>query len=197
MKRIALLLSFLSLSLSAATSDIEVANSLATQGVIDNHANNPAQYQLKSPILRQEMVGMALRTMKIPLPIGYYCRDYFADVHYNKQNNWVCRAMEIAADYGIISNKNGVVRPLDPLTRAEALAIVLKSGGISYQRNVSRIGYETYLNQWQVDAINAGVLNKIIPTNQGFSANARATRMDVFGMLYNLLLAQKNTPGGQ
>ncbi len=102
--------------------------------------------------------------------------------------------MEIAADYGIISNKNGTVRPLDPLTRAEALAIVLKSGGINYQRNVSRIGYETYLNQWQVDAINAGVLNKIIQTNQGFSANAKATRMDVFGMLYNLLLAQKNTP---
>ena len=153
-------------SVFALTSrDIEVANTLASQGIIDNHANNSALYNLSSPILRQEMVGMALRMMKIPLPVGYYCRDYFADVRYNKQNNWVCRAMEIAADYGIISNKNGV-RPLDYLTRAEALGIILKSGGIDYPRNVPRSGSDASLAQWQVDAINGGTLNKIIHSSQ-------------------------------
>lgn len=154
-------------SVFAATNrDTEVANSLASQGIIDNHATNPALYNLSSPILRQEMVGMALRMMKIPLPNSYYCRDYFADVRYNKQNNWVCRAMEIAADYGIISNKNGTVRPLDPLTRAEALGIILKAGGIDYARNIPRSGSDGALAQWQVDAINAGVLNKIIHSSQ-------------------------------
>ncbi len=52
----------------AVNRDTEVANLLAQSGIIDNHANNPSQYNLKSPILRQEMVGMALRMMKISLP---------------------------------------------------------------------------------------------------------------------------------
>lgn len=167
MKKVLILsLCLFSCAFGASSKDIEIANTLASQGIIDNHANNPTLYNLSSPILRQEMIGIALRMSKIPLPSGYFCRNYFFDVRYNKQNNWVCRAIEIAADYGIISNKNGTMRPTDPLTRSEALGIILKSGNIDYPRNVPRSASDASLAQWQVDAINGGLLNKIILSNQ-------------------------------
>ncbi len=43
-------------------------------------------------------------------------------------NNWKCRAIEMAADNGIISRANTKARPNDPITLIEALAIILKSG---------------------------------------------------------------------
>ncbi len=44
---------------------------------------------------------------------------------YDVRNNWICRAIEIAADEGIISRANTKARPQDRITRAEALAILV------------------------------------------------------------------------
>lgn len=43
----------------------------------------------------------------------------------------MCRAVELAADNGIITRANARVRPADRITRAEALAILLKTGKIT------------------------------------------------------------------
>lgn len=48
---------------------------------------------------------------------------------YDAKNNWICRAMEIAGDNGIIARTNTKARPQDKITRAEALAIVMKASG--------------------------------------------------------------------
>ncbi len=57
----------------------------------------------------------------VELPEGYTCKKYFSDV---TQNDWVCRAVELAADHGIISRSNSTFRPKDFVTRAEALAML-------------------------------------------------------------------------
>lgn len=44
------------------------------------------------------------------------------------KNDWVCRAVEIAADNDLVSRGNKKFRPQDKITRAEALAILLKAG---------------------------------------------------------------------
>lgn len=71
---------------------------------------------------------MALTVKGIPLPENYICKKYFTDV---TKNDWVCRAVELAADNGIISRANTRARPMDTVTQAEALAILLKTGKVS------------------------------------------------------------------
>jgi S-layer homology domain len=57
----------------------------------------------------------------VELPTDYKCKKYFSDV---TSDGWVCRAVELAADNGIISRSNTKFRPLDSVTRAEALAML-------------------------------------------------------------------------
>jgi hypothetical protein len=59
------------------------------------------------------------------LPENYKCKKYFADAI---KNDWVCRAVELAADNGIITRSNKYANPGKFVTRAEALAIVMSAG---------------------------------------------------------------------
>lgn len=61
------------------------------------------------------------------LPENYTCKKYFADA---TKNDWVCRAVELAADNGIITRSNKYANPGKSITRAEALAMVMKAGGV-------------------------------------------------------------------
>jgi hypothetical protein len=72
-----------------------------------------------------------LKIKWVTLPNSYYCKNYFSDVKYNADNNWICRAVELAADSWLVSKSNKTFRPQDTITRAEALAIITKAGGIS------------------------------------------------------------------
>jgi hypothetical protein len=79
------------------------------------------QYRLDDKILRQEVIGMALKIKGIPLPENYKCKKYFVDTI---KNDWVCRAVELAADNGIITRSNKYANPGKNITRAEALGII-------------------------------------------------------------------------
>jgi hypothetical protein len=68
---------------------------------------------------------MVLKMARVPLENTYFCKNYFRDVRYNPINNWVCRAMEKAADMGLISRFNLFAEPEKHISRIEALAIVL------------------------------------------------------------------------
>jgi hypothetical protein len=57
-------------------------------------------------------------------------------------------------------------RPLDVVTRAEALAILLKANGLTYTRNVPGGSYASDTLQWQIDVMEGAVKLKIIPTAQ-------------------------------
>lgn len=106
------------------------AKYLANLWIITKQTNIEG-YRLGATITRAEVVGIALKIKWVSLPNNYYCKNYFSDVKYNEGNNWICRAVELAADNWLISKSNKTFRPQDTITRAEALAIITKAGGIS------------------------------------------------------------------
>lgn len=107
-------------------SDVSNANFLSNQWIITSQSS-VKWYRLDDTITRAEAVGIALKIKWVTLPNSYTCKNYFTDVKYDATNNWICRAVEIAADEGLISRSNTKFRPSDTITRAEALAIIYKS----------------------------------------------------------------------
>jgi len=127
---------------------------------------------------------MALKIKGVALPDNYTCKKYFTDA---VQNDWVCRAVELAADNGIISRSNTRARPMDKVTRAEALAILLKTGKVSLgepRRVIQSDGtvWTLFLDlktlgftQWQADMLDSlpgcSLINHGDSCEDGASAN--------------------------
>lgn len=154
MKKYILSLLFISSIISAAPTPLEVtiADTLASYDIIVEQKTTTA-YRLGDTITRAEAVGVALRVADITLPEKYFCRNYFRDVQYDRLNNWICRAIETASDYNIISRTNDLARPKTPISRIEALAIVMRAGKIPYAKNVDRSAYPADMPQWEVDIL--------------------------------------------
>lgn len=125
--------------------DVDNANSLATSDIIVDHRDNIAAYRLDETISRQEVVGIAMKILGTPLLDNYNCLGYFSDAYFpaNHTDSWVCRSLEMAADNELVSRANSVFRPKDSITRAEALAILMKAKNFVYPKNVA----ETLNNQ--------------------------------------------------
>lgn len=103
--------------------DIWNAKSLANLGIIVEQSTI-REYRLDENITRAEVAGIALKLYGTKLPDPYICKGYFSDV---TNNNWICRAVELAADAELVSRANTRFRPQDKITRAEALAIILRA----------------------------------------------------------------------
>lgn len=163
------------------TIDISNATYLANQSIVVKQSND-INYRLDDRILRQEVIGIALKMKWITLPENYTCKKYFSDV---TSNDWVCRAVEIAADGGMITRANTKARPMDFVTRAEALAILLKTGKISLNsprrvvqadgsvwslyQDLQKLGF----TQWQADMMDS--LPSCLIINHGVSCEDGAT----------------------
>jgi hypothetical protein len=106
--------------------DVDNANFLAEKGLITKQ-NSGDTYRLRDRITRAELVGIALKLRWTPLPENYQCKKYFSDVI---NNDWVCRAVEIAADEGLISRSNKYFYPQRSITKVESLSIILKASGL-------------------------------------------------------------------
>lgn len=106
-------------------------------------------------------------------------------------NNWICRAIEIAADQNIITRSNNLARPNTPISRIEALAIIMRAGGITYPRNIDPSSYPKNMPQWEIDLLAGALQYHIISSTKNFGPDALATRVDVFGMIYNMRFAGK------
>lgn len=149
------------------------------------------------------------------LPENYQCKKYYTDAI---KNDWICRAVELAADNGIISRENTRARTQDPITKAESLAIMIKAslyplqkprrieqpnGSIwSLYEDVKHLGF----TQWQADLLDSGIdctifrngvtcedgadLNRAVSF---FRPNVSATRAEAFGFTRNIIDANKNT----
>lgn len=95
----------------------------------------PENYTLENKVLRQEVVGIALRLTSgnfrtitpIKLPDVYTCENIFLDVTQHKPNSWSCRSVEIAAKNKIITQNNKHFRPEEDITQAEAIAMMLSA----------------------------------------------------------------------
>lgn len=174
---------FVVFALASNSADLSNANYLADQGIIIKQIS-PSDYRWQESILRQEVIGMALKIQWITLPENYTCKKYFSDA---TKNDWVCRALEIAADNGIISRSNKQARPLDKITRSEALAILLKTGKISTTppRKITQPDRSVWslfqdlqkqgFTQWQADMLdslpNCFIINHGISCEDGTSTN--------------------------
>ncbi|MCB9806319.1 hypothetical protein H6768_00125 [Candidatus Peribacteria bacterium] len=191
MKKLLLLCLLAPLLLQAAPTPLEttIADTLASYDIIVDNSKNPNGYRLADTITRAEAVGVALKVADISLPEKYFCKNYFKDVQYDRINNWVCRAIEMAADYNIISRTNEAARPRIPISRIEALAIVMRAGKVPYAKNVDRTNYPATMPQWEVDILEGAMQYHIISSSHNFGPDMLATRIDVFGMIYNMRFA--------
>jgi len=127
---------FIATSYAYTSTDCSVVNDLANQGFISYHANC-SDYNLDKFITRQEVAAVALKvaetcgTIQNTPPVGqFYCENMFNDVTNNSPNTWACRAIETLANSNIVSRNNAYFRPLQDITRTEALVVILDSAAL-------------------------------------------------------------------
>ena len=207
MKKLLTIFSLYSLlfSLSGAhaytSKDIENAIYLGIAGIIeykgDDYKLADRSYRLDDSITRAEVAGIALKLRGTTLPEWYICKRYFIDTILN---DWICRATELAADAGLVSRTNVKFRPQDKITRAEALAIIIKAGWLSDHSPLIDPGMSFIdANLWQSNLLRIAESLKLVdfvkkPNNTGmwglnmyFYPNRDATRAEVFGFAKSIL----------
>ncbi|HBA44688.1 TPA: hypothetical protein DEG21_00145 [Patescibacteria group bacterium] len=100
----------------------------------------------------------------------------FKDVSSIKPNTWSCRAIEISSDFGVVSKTNQYFRPESNITRAEALAIVMKAASIDSSTSSEASQFWDVQNSWQIKATNKALELGIIDKSTNFRPNQNATR---------------------
>lgn len=165
------------------------ADTLADNWIINKQANQ-SSYNLKSNVLRQEVIGMAMKLGKFDLPNDYICQGVFSDVSGTKPNNWACRAIEVGVIKGIVSNLNKTFRPESFITRAEALAILMKSAGIVVADSNGITQFSDVNESWQINVVNTALDNGFIDLTTSFYPNKNATRGEIFAMARRILESQ-------
>ncbi len=112
--------------------ELESANSLAEQWIINKHVNDPENYKLQDNVLRQEIAAVARWVAK--LPKKWRCDNEFKDLTDTKPNTWACRNVEVLVDNDLIA-KNDYFRPEDKITKSETIAMLIKAIWFDYKYN--------------------------------------------------------------
>lgn len=201
MKKLLIFLALVpTISLFAYTSnDVDNAELLAEAGIITSQTDISA-YRLDATISRQEVVGIALRLSGLTPPVDYVCRGYYKDAKFAPKHRdaWVCASAELAADNGIITREKTNFRPKSNVTRAEALAILMKSAEIDYASEAYNGSdtadlYNPRTPEWQITLLEGTNALGIIDLSAGdgspediFQPNKPATRADVFEFVVNI-----------
>lgn len=185
---IAILSSALGTSFVSAANDgfLPFAKALAnnTTKIIQLQSSDDA-YRTSDNITRAEVAGIALSLKNVELPADYTCKGTFSDTSATKPSSWACRAAELAADNGIAA-KNATFRPSDNITRAEALAMILKSTGVAIATGTTTSSFQdTFSADWQRDVANAALAAGIASANTYFNPNNNITRGEFFAFAYN------------
>ncbi len=114
------------------------------------------------------------------LPDKFRCRGYFTDA---AQNDWVCRAAELAADNGLITRSNTTFRPMSFVTRAESLSILMQAAGIK----ITSSGTD-----WVTDIMDQARAMKIISAQES-DGQSKITREEAFSIAHRILKSQDTT----
>ncbi len=170
---------------SKTINTISDADILADFGIITKK-ETLAEYRLDNNVLRQEVIGMAIKLAGITPPAEYTCKNTFRDVSAVKPNNWVCRAVEMGVENGIVSGANKNFNPESNITRAEALAILMKAAGIKIQE-WENSKYADVTVSWQINIVNTAFSYSFIDTATNFYPNKNATRWEIFNMAKRIL----------
>lgn len=113
-------------------SPLEAANSLAEKNIINDHKNDPENYNLNDYVLRQEIA--AVSRWVAWLPKKSKCDNIFDDLSSTNPNWWACVNVEVLVDNDLIS-RNDMFRPEDNITKAETIGMLIKSIGFDYSYN--------------------------------------------------------------
>lgn len=205
-------------ALAYTQTDVGNATYLAEKNIITKQIYE-TKYRLDDSITRAEVVGIALKMRGEALPESYTCKNYFSDVKFVpfSSDQWICRAVELAADAGFVSRTNRVFRSQDKITRAEALAILIKAARISdlTEEQITEMDkkYEYHFFDgiegisWQSELIRKALYYSIIKPmteinpggtlNVYFYPNRVATRAEVFGFAKNILEYKAKTVSGE
>lgn len=179
------------------SSDASNATFLAEQGIIMSQSSTK-WYRLDDTITRAEAIGIALKIKWITLPNNYTCKNYFIDAPYNPSNNWICRAVELAKDNGIVSWENIKARPADPITRSEVLAMIMHAALNNSLSIVPKwYKFSTDTVEWQQNIFYAAEdMITVTGTNYDYTTrpisvnyfpNRNATRAEVFSFAEGIL----------
>lgn len=164
---------------SAANTFTPYADALATAGIISKQANE-AGYNLGNNVTRAEMAKVAVNIKKAD--VKECTGKVFSDVTANLGD--LCGYVEAAANAGLVNKTAAKFRPLDLVTRAEALKMLLSAKGIApitEDQGFKDLGSDETLNGYINAAAKAGIINK----GTAFNPNNTATRGEAFKIAAN------------
>lgn len=167
------------LTASAANTFTPYADALATAGVISKQANE-AGYNLGNNVTRAEMAKVAVNIKKAD--VKECTGKVFSDVTATLGD--LCGYVEAAANAGLVNKTAAKFRPMDLVTRAEALKMLLSAKGIApitEDQGFKDLGSDASLNGYINAAAKAGIVNK----GTAFNPNNTATRGEAFKIAAN------------
>jgi len=149
--------------------ELESANSLAEQKIINNHVKDPKNYNLTDNVLRQEIAAVARWVAK--LEKKGKCDNIFTDLSDTNPNTWACKNVEVLVDNDLIS-KNDNFRPEDKITKSETIAMLIKAIWFDYELDSSSD------KNWQEQIVEYAASKGVIELFTDY--NTDATRWWVF-----------------
>lgn len=153
-----------------STSEVEAANALAQAGIVVNHSDNSAAYNLDQNVLRQEIAAVARGIAGLDKKTT--CDGVYSDVSATTPNTWACYSVEALADAGLIA-KNAEFRPEANISKAEAVGMVVKAAfGDEYAFDA------TLGTSWQEQVVAFAVANGVVSSFTNY--DTAATRGFVF-----------------
>ena len=118
------------------SSQLDAANTLADEWIINHNGSNPAGYKLDQNVLRQEIAAVARGVAGISKTSS--CSNSFSDVSATNPNTWACYSVEALLNADLIAS-NSTFRPEDNITKAEWLGMLVKAAcGDDYSYDSSK-----------------------------------------------------------
>jgi len=181
-KKVLAFLALMSLStlntLAYTQSEVEAANFLAEKWIIKDNSDMPEKYNLDFDIRRWEMMKITINLTWVTPSSD--CAWKFKDI---KKDDWVCKYAETGLKLGLVA-KNDNFRPLDNLTKTEAVKMVFKGLWIEKTANTWN---------WQQDYMETAFEKGYIETKY-YDYNANADRGFVFLMAKKALAKEWQKP---
>ncbi len=162
---VALVSGLFSTGVSAASgAQTDAANTLAAEGIINNHSSDTAAYNLDQNVLRQEIAAVARGVAG--LAKSTTVTGVFTDVTATSPNTWAVYSIEPLAEAGIVSTSNATFNPERNISKAEALGMMVSAAGLGYSFDSSKT------SSWQEQVVAFAVNEDIVSTFTDYDASA-------------------------
>lgn len=158
-----------STSYAYTSAQLDAANSLAAQWIINDKSANVLDYNLDQNVLRQEIAAVARWVAGVSKTTT--CDNRFNDVWATTPNTWACYSIEALLNENLIA-ANASFRPEDTITKAEGLGMLVKAACADYNYDANKAG------SWQEQLVDYSVQQGIVTNFTDY--NSAATRGWVF-----------------